>query len=157
MNRIYVLLIVVLAAFQLSVRAADHPQNSIGLNRAISYEPAMLFTNGHGKFLPISGSQMVRVGGLYVVIPVPAPGYKFSNWQKVNAFLFTEYTVDGLGNPNPPIKTYVLSPVPTYNYSPILIYKVTPEMVLNDVPSVITIIEAQGWMANFVPIKKLKR
>jgi hypothetical protein len=137
----------------LSAQSADDFQTPTVQSHTIAYEPATLLTNGPGQIWPIRSGEMVRVGQSYLVIPIPARGYEFESWQLANVFTFTEYTVDAQGHLYPPITTMVISPVPKYNYDPIFSYDALPGRTLYDVPGVITIVQSEGWIANFVPVK----
>jgi hypothetical protein len=156
MKKIYALLLVLMVALRLSAQTADGLQTSIVQSRNIPYEPAALFTDGPGQIWPIRSGEMVPVGETYLVVPIPANGYKFESWQLVNVFTFTDYTVDAQGHLNPPITSIVISSVPKYRYGPLLLYDALPETTLYDVPGVETIVVTQGWMANFAPVKKIE-
>lgn len=143
------LLLVLFSALRLSAQTSEWPKG---------YEPAWLFTNGSGSIFPLKNGQMVLLNHNYLVIPIPAPGYKFAGWGRVNVFTFAEYTVDaGSGDENPPVISTVLSPLPISSTYPVLDYHVWPAMTLYDVPGVVTVTQSQGWMAYFVPINQKQR
>ena len=98
---------------------------------------------------------MLAVGGEYLMLAIPDPGYVFAGWEPANVFVFDEYTVDGDGQPLPPTVSTVWSPVPDNHRSPLLTINFQPsEEVLLDVPGVEMITESSGWVANFVPVKR---
>jgi hypothetical protein len=117
----------------------------------VTTAPLQLFINGSGQVYHLHDGQMLEVGQRYLMEAVPDCGFTFTNWNLVNVFTFTDFTLDANGNPNPPVISTVLSPVPEFTSDPRLRFTMAPVTVLYDVPGVRTITMTEGWQANFVP------
>lgn len=109
--------------------------------------PPFVYTNGDGYVFPLHKERKDEVK----LLAIPSRGYVFIGWQRVDVFTFTEYTYNGADQPNPPVYSTVLSPIPGYDQQPVLRYAPLPETPLYDDPGVISIVQDEGWIANFVP------
>jgi hypothetical protein len=127
--------------------AADPFPREVQYNFVLPFDT---FTNGDGFVFPIFEPRHDQ-GAEVTVVAIPARGYIFSSWQRVNVLTFTEYTVNGAGQPNPPIITTVYSPIPEYRRNAVLRFVPNPQDVIYNDPSVGEIAEQAGWQANFVP------
>lgn len=115
--------------------------------------PLPLFVSGFGKIVPFHDGEMLDNDRRYVMTAVPEKGYVFANWQPVDVFTFTEYTLDGAGQLEERTFT-VTTPEDQYFKDRALHFTMQPEEVLFDVPNVREVTMSQGWQADFVPAPK---
>jgi hypothetical protein len=147
MKKIYILLVLMLAAQQLPA--------------AQLVAPAMLFINGEptplgfseGTIFRINTGQEVRIGGLYPVLAVPANGYKFAGWQKVQVhFFFEYYNYPYYGQYFDMFSTgFQVATLPQMSKSPLMFYQPSGETYSTS-PAPSFNVYLYGWSANFVPI-----
>ena len=154
MKRIFLLLVVILAVQQSPAQIANDIHGSAVQDSDVSYAPLLLFTDGEGCIFPFDDGQILRVGRRYHMVAIPERGFKFSSWQPVNVFTFTEITRGPDSSFNPPIESSVASPVPEYFGRPELEFTMQPVTVIFDDPGVRSVTESSGWQANFVPVEK---
>ena len=152
MRKINVLFSLILLALPVHAQVSDEV-NDPALTSAVSYAPLLLFTNGPGQIVPFQDGEMLVVGQTYHMTAIPKRGYAFAGWRRMNVFNIIEYVEDEFGTMSA-VTNIVVSPTLALDPTRVLEFTMQAPDVLFDDPGVRTIIESEGWQANFVPVNR---